>query len=148
MKKIIYILCVSLFVGSLSYAQEIDVPKIALDLVNTNYHGTDSETIDSKWSKVGNKIHLNYTYSDKKRTVIFNEKGNFLQSWIEIPTERLRAEVAKYLSLHYPKATIVQAYELSSNTAPERNIVDIENEGNKLRLRFRPNGAFYISEEL
>ncbi len=147
MKKIIYIFCVSLLTGSLSFAQNINVPKNAIDIVNARFHGADPETSNATWSKIGSKYQLNYTYSDKKRTLIFNDKGDFLQSWIEIPNERLKSEVTKYLKVNYPKATILQAYELTSNTAPERNIVDIVSDGEKIRLRFRPNGTFYISEK-
>jgi hypothetical protein len=125
--------------------QKTEIPANALATFEKEYNANNDAT-DIVWSKANLGIKVYYEYNSKKRVILFDEAGNFKENRIYISENRLNAAASDYIKLNYSKHTIVQCYEVLSNTAPERNEVEIEIDGNMSTLYFRPNGEFHYQK--
>jgi hypothetical protein len=144
MKKYLLI-CAAALSTSFVKAQDVIVPETATETFNIYYNGLNAENV--VWTQTDLGFEVKYDFNYKTRITKFNDEGSFVENWIFMDLNRLDDDVSEYLTANYPSAEIVQGYELSSNTAPARAIVDVTIDGQNYRLRFRPNGEFYIKEK-
>jgi hypothetical protein len=144
MKNILFSI-ILLLLSNINFSQEVDVPQISLDYFQKEFN-THNESQNIQWSKNEIGFEVYFEYNDKKRTALFDELGSFKEYRIFVNQERLNSKVKDYLNENFSGSAIIQCYEVTSNSAPERNEVEIEINGNITTLFFRPNGDFHYQK--
>jgi hypothetical protein len=143
--KTIIITIALILVLTESFSQAVTVPNIALSTFEKDYN-TNNEATDIIWTASENNYVVYFEYNGKKRSVLFDESGNYKENRIYIPFNKLHEVTAEYILKNYGTNTIIQCYEVNSNTAPFRNEVEIEIKGDITTLCFRPNGEFHYQK--
>lgn len=127
---------------NVSFGQGISAPKNAQETFEKDFNA-NNEATDINWLTEENNFVVYFEYNQKKRSVLFDQEGNYKENRIFIPIEKLNTLVSAYIEKNYDSNSIIQCYEVFSNTAPERNEVEIEINGEITTLFFRPNGEFH-----
>lgn len=130
---------------TLTAAVSQNIPEIAQNTFDKEFN-TNNEATDIVWTKSGDNFVVYFEYNGKKRSVLFDADGHYKENRTFISFKRLNENAAAYLTANYSKKSIVQCYEVMSNTAPERNEIEIEINGELSTLYFRPNGEFHYKK--
>jgi len=143
--KAIIITIAFILTATFTFGQEISVPVNAQEVFDKDYN-TNNEAKNIVWTKSNSNYVVYFEYNGKKRSVLFDEAGNYKENRIFIPYGKLNEKTANYIETNYSKNSIVQCYEVNSNTAPFRNEVEIDVNGEMIPLFFRPNGDFHYKK--
>lgn len=127
------------------FSQKIDVPNNALSTFEDVYN--DNKTASGiVWIENAANFQVFYEYNGKKRNLLFDKNGIFKESRVYIDPIKLNEKSTIYITDNYSINAIIQCYAVTSNTAPERNEVEITENGTISTLCFRPNGDFHYKK--
>lgn len=145
MKKIFLISAIVLGINSFAQQAELVIPEQATEDFEQrfNHHGGSENIV---WSTIESGYKVSYDFNDRHGEVIYNQTGLFKESRVSMQADQLEQGVKDYLSTNYANATILHCYRLNSNTAPERNLVIIEESGTQIEVHFRPDGKFHYQK--
>ncbi len=146
MKNIIFIISL-LFSMTLAFAQEINVPVVINKTFETQINAfKDCENI--VWSKNENNYVATYDKKSIRNITSFSMEGRIVENLEKTDLETLSENVLNYIDENYPKAKVMQCFSQSSETAPNRSVVEIKLKGISYQLFFRPDGTFHYEVEL
>ena len=109
-----------------------------------NHH---TEAVNIVWDATTDGYTVTYEFNDRQVYVFYNDKGTFRESRVSMQYDELEQGVQQYISDHYADATFSAAFRLNTQTAPERSVVELNNNGQLITLYFRPDGTFHYGEK-
>ena len=141
MKKILFI-TVAAMITSLAFAQKIqekNVPKLVKTAFQTQYPNAK----EVKWDKEGEKFEASFDLSNKDNSVLFDAKGNVLETEREIGIYQLPENIRDYVAKNYPNQKIKEAAMITDN----KGVVTFEAEVKGMALIFDGSGKFIKSQK-
>ena len=138
MKKIILFLLVLGLVTSVVEAKS-KVPTA----VRTSFSSKYPTATALRWDKEGANYEAMFKLKGVKNSVVFDGKGNVLQSEVTIPITQLSTTITDYIKAHYPKRKIKRAARI---TTPQMvTTYEVELPGKD--VIFSDKGAFLREEK-
>lgn len=95
-----------------------------------------------EWEREGANYEANFEVKDIDHSVLFDDKGNLMESEQEISVQQLPVATREYIALHYKDQKIDEASKIING----KGVVMYEVEVKDADLLFDENGKF-ISEE-
>jgi len=122
-----------LLVSCNTHLKESDLPLPVKDAFEKTYPG-----IKGEWEKEGGTYKVIFEKEDKDMEMAMDEKGNVLETEMEIAIEELPAATTAYMKEQYPSSKIDEASKKTDNKGAISYEVDLEEK----ELVFDENGRF------
>jgi flagellar basal body-associated protein FliL len=107
MKHILSIFIFSLIVSG-TFAQ-LTVPAVVLNAFSSQYPGVSVE----KWEEEDETWEAGFTVNNLKNSVVYNEKGELLETEIQVKVTELPSKAIAYLNRKLPGQTITEAAKIT-----------------------------------
>ncbi len=136
MKKLV-LMMVAAMITSLTFAQKIqekDVPA----LVKASFQKQYPNIKEVKWDKEGEKFEASFDLNKIDNSVLFDSKGNILETEEEIELAQLPKGVLEYVINNYKGQNVKEAAKITD----ANGIVTYEAEIKGMDLLFDSNGKF------
>ena len=135
MKKVFFAI---LMAGSLPVmAQKMkaaQVPEPTQKSFAKSYPGTT----DVKWEKENGNFEANFMQGNQKVSVLYNEKGEVLETEYPMESNRMPANMTKYIADNYPGKSVKEVSRVAKPHQPMSYEVIVADK----ELTFGPNGQF------
>ncbi len=136
MKKLALML-VATMITSLSFAQKLQEKDIPAP-VKSSFQKHYPNTKEVKWDKEGEKFEASFDLNKMDNSVLFDGKGNLLETEVEIALNQLPKGVLEYVATNYKGQKVKEVAKITDN----KGIVVYEVEIKGLDLLFDSNGKF------
>jgi hypothetical protein len=136
MKKLV-LMMVAAMITSLTFAQKMqekDVPAPVKAALQKQYPNAS----EVKWDKEGEKFEASFDLNKIDNSVLFDSKGNILETEEEIELTQLPKEVLEYVINNYKGQNVKEAAKITD----ANGIVTYEAEIKGMDLLFASNGKF------
>jgi ABC-type transporter MlaC component len=136
MKKLI-LMMVAAMITSLSFAQKMqdkDVPAA----VKTSFQKLYPNLKDVKWEKEKEHYEASFDLNKVDNSVLFDAKGNVVETEVEIELNKLPNGVMEYVKQHYAGSSVKEAAKITD----AKGTVTYEAEMKGKDLLFDSNGKF------
>lgn len=122
-----------------------NVPDEIIENFNHEFN-SHTEATNIIWETVDQGFEVTYEFNDRQGYVFYDDNGYYKESRLSTPFDQLEQGVQDYVTNTFPNGTVNYCYRLNSQTAPERSVVQINNNGQTIKLFFRPDGTFHYQE--
>jgi len=135
-------LIVLLSMGMLtSYAQESKKVVVPASVIST-FAKAYPNVKDVEWEAEGQNFEADFELSKKEWSVLYDAKGNLLQTEEEISAKQLPKAALEYISSNINKAKVEEAARITD----ANGVVTYEAEVNELDIIFDSNGQYLRTE--
>ena len=135
MKKAIVIVLLAATVPAM--AQKLSSEKVPA-AAKTAFEKTHPGITDVKWEKEKSNFEVNYTEGGIKTSVVYNDKGELLETEYAMDVKHMQQPISKYIETHYAGGKVKEFTRVDRPGKPANYEVVI---GSK-ELVFGPNGQF------
>ena len=141
MRRVIAIIAVVFFFGcaDAQKMKEGEVPETVVSAFHKGYPDVKEYT----WYNENVNYEAEYEVGEMEAAVVFNPKGEVVETEIEIQVEKLPAAVAEYVSKNYSGARIKEASEITDSGGMKTFEAEIKGKD----LVFDVNGNFLKEEK-
>lgn len=139
----ISLIILSILFGTGVWSQSI--PDAATEHFNYEFN-SHTEASNIVWKAVDNGFEVTYDFYGRQGYAFYDDKGMCKESRIYTTFDRLAEGTQEYITSTYPNGTVTYCYRLNTQTAPERSVVQLQNNGQSIKLFFRPDGTFHYQE--
>lgn len=136
MKKLA-LMMVAAMITSLTFAQKIqekDVPLAVKRAFEKHYPNIK----EVKWDKEEEKVEASFDLNKIDNSVLFDEKGNILETEVEIELNQLPKGILEYVATNYKEQKVKEVAKITD----AKGIIFYEVEIKGLDLLFDSNGKF------
>ncbi|MCB0478005.1 MAG: PepSY-like domain-containing protein [Crocinitomicaceae bacterium] len=141
MKTIKFLSLAALLVAFTGCSKEKGSSKEVPTPVKTSFANNFPNAQNEKWSKDGSDYEVEFENDRVEYEVVFDAKGNILQTEKEVDIESLPSKVKIYLAENFAQHTPEGAV-LKSEGGKDFYEVEYESEGKEIELVFDSNGNF------
>lgn len=136
MKKLAIMIAAGM-ITSFSFAQKLQDKDVPSE-VRTAFHKAYPDTKEVKWDKEGEKYEASFDVNKVDHSVLYDAKGNLLETEIEIELNQLPATISDYVKTHYTGQKIKEGAKITD----VKGNVTYEAEIKGMDLLFDSNGKF------
>ena len=126
----------------LSYAQKMKPMEIP-EAVKSNFQKQYPAVTDVKWEKEGENYEVEFEQNKSELSLVYDAKGNLLETEVEIKTDQLPKAVSQYVETNYKGQKIKEASKITD----AKGVVSYEAEVKDMDLIFDSNGSFIKVEK-
>jgi hypothetical protein len=137
-------LIIAIVIGNVMWSQQ--VPETAKQHFKEQYNHSETAS-NVTWNALDNGFEVTYSSNNREGHVFYDDKGYFKESRVSMQFKELEQSVKDYVASHFGTKDVTYCYRLNTQTAPERSVVQLEINGQQLRLFFRPDGTFHYQEQ-
>jgi hypothetical protein len=131
---LIILACASLSIATAQKMKEKNVPQEVVKSFKQNF----KETKSVYWEKEKEHYEVEFATNTTEQSVLFDAKGNILETEVEIETNQLPKNVLTYIQTNYPSKKIKEAAKITD----DKNQITYEAEVDGQDLLFDANGKF------
>lgn len=136
MKKLAMMIAVGM-ITSFSFAQKLQDKDVPTE-VKTAFQKAYPNAKETKWDKEGDNYEASFDVNKVDNSVLFDAKGNMLESEIEIELSQLPPSITDYVKEHYSGQKIKEGAKITDS----KGNVTYEAEIKGMDLLFDSNGKF------
>ncbi len=145
MKKIINMLLIAVVCYSTTFAQKITNDKVPAT-VNKAFTAKFPAAQNVTWEMEKSKYEASFTNNGEKQSAVFNSKGNWFETEVEIKNSALPQPVSQSLAKQYPGFAVKEAAQLDTPDKGKIYEVVISKGSERYEIKFSPSGEVLKKE--